>query len=125
MLLERPDVHLSNGNSGEDGGCEGKAKSALPLMLEGSVLTSPVEGEEGEGDPDDRLEEVVGAGNEVEAVASGDGASASSRRAEGAEVEVGDEVANLAELQCDMKLANHSMLGERRRQRTSHTAAQP
>lgn len=77
MLLDGPDVHLAKTNSGENVG-------------------RPVAAHEGNGDPADHLEEVVGARNEVEAVAKGDlvvlGAVVSQR----SQVEVGPEVGSLS-----------------------------
>lgn len=60
--------------------------------------TSVVEGEGEKGGPRDGLEEVVGARDEVEAVALGDRPGPRAGQAEGAEVEVRDEVAQLGKL---------------------------
>lgn len=73
VLLDGPDVHLAETNGGEDVG-------------------GPVAAHEGNGDPADHLEEVVGARHKVEAVAKGDLVVLGAVVTQRGQVEVGPEV---------------------------------
>jgi hypothetical protein len=97
VFLLGPDEHLTGRHGEEETRCHSSRVSSRTGGREGG-RTGPVEGKGGEGRPGDGFEEVVGAGDDIESVASGDRTRLGTRGSEGTQVEMRDGVTHRGEL---------------------------
>ena len=93
VLLGSPFGHLSSGDSREENHCNDIVIS-LPsgADIRTSVLTIGITSHDTDCDPGTRLEQIVGAGDQVEAVALGELSRLTGRRSDVSEVEMGEQV---------------------------------